>query len=88
MDILRLRDVYVVYVCDDVVDELFALLDQRVVQLVALDKEHAHANFIRSLSLDLPDSFKVDLDASNVLTLLAVLLLAENLDFLRLLQKE
>jgi len=62
-------------------------VDKSVVELVALNQEHAHSDFVGSLSFDLSNGFLVHLDALNV-QLLVSFFLDEFLDFLGLLQDE
>jgi len=63
-------------------------VDESVVQFVALDQEHAHADLIGCLSLDLSDRVKVHLNALFVSLLLPVGLARELLNFLWLLKDE
>ena len=86
--IVRLLQVDIVHVLHDVIDELLALVDQGVVQVVALDEEHAHANLVRGLSLNLRNRVLVLLNALDVLGLVALFSIAESLDFLLLLHQE
>ena len=83
-----LIEVDVIDALHDVVDQLLALADQTVVEVVALDQEHAHANLIGSLGLDLLDRVKVDLDFLNVLRLYALGVGTEFFHSLRLLEEE
>ena len=86
--IISLLLIYIEHVLDNVADESLTVVDQGIVKLVALNQEHAHADFIRSLSLDLVDGVLVHLDAINIFFLIANFVFTELLDFFRLLHQE
>jgi len=87
-DLASLFVVLLVDVNDNGFDQFFALVDESVVKFVALDEEHAHADLVGRLSLDLGDRVEVDLDALNVCILVALWLRYELLHPLRLFQDE
>ena len=87
-DIACLLQVDIVHVLNNVIDQLLTLVDQSVIEVMALDEEHAHSDFIGGLSLDLIDSVLVLLNAIDILLLVSLLLLTERFDLLRLLHQE
>lgn len=86
--IVRLLQVDIVHVLNDVINELLTLMDQGVVEIMALDQEHAHANLVWGLRLDLVDRILVLLNAFDVLLLVAFFSITESLHLLRLLHQE
>ena len=87
-DIASLLQVDFVHVLYNVIDQLLTLVDQSIIQIMALDQEHAHTDLVGGLCLDLIDSILILLDAINILLLVSILLLTECFNFLRLLHQE
>ena len=87
-DLTGLLRVSLEHLLDHAVDELLACVDKVVVQIVAFDQEHAHANLVRGRVLDFLNRIQVELDALLVLLTIAVGVAAELSNSLRLLKDE
>ena len=87
-DIASFLQVDIIHVLNNVIDQLLTLVDQSVIEIMALDQEHAHSDFIGGLSFDLIDSVLVLLNAIDMLLLVSLLLFTERFDLLRFLHQE
>ena len=87
-DLAKFIDIVLENLLDNAVDEALTLVDESVVEFVALDKEHAHSDLVWGLLLDLLDGVKVDLDAGVVLLTVTRSGCHELLDLLALLKDE
>lgn len=76
------------HLSDDLSDEVFAHIDELLIEFATLNQEHRHPDLIGSNVPDPCDSFLVALDLSEILRTLRLLLCKESVNSLLFLEKE